>query len=179
MKKNNLIDTKANLRGRIVPFKVQDILNYEIWTSICREGKTATRDTVCTIAKLLQLISAGYTIIPCKTSPKFCQQLLLLEYNYSYNYRISPTFIIEHKRRNYYGVSRQSTTVILGYCFNTPIRSKSLFEAISSNLNHNTFFNYEIKRYCSNDFIDNITNVTISNNIYVPIVGGDVGNVKE
>ena len=119
--------------NKIVRFKVQDILNYEVWTSICREGKTAVRNTTCTISKLLQLISAGYTIIPCKTSPKFCQQILLLGYDYSYEHKIKPTafnkniiptFFINYEQPHYYGVSGTKKKAILGYCFNEPIRDR-------------------------------------------------------
>ncbi len=174
-----------NYTGEIVSYKAQDILHCEMWTNICREGKTAVRNTTCTISKLLQLISAGYTVIPCKTSPKFCQQILLLRYNYSdekeiepiaFNKKIMPTFIINHEQPCYYSVSSAEKQAILGYCFNEPIRSKTLMKAISTRLlsrldNYNYWGNYELKSYCSNYFTTKVTGITISNNIYIPVEG--------
>lgn len=174
-----------NYTGEIVPYKTQDIVHYEVWTSIRLEGKTAIRNTTCTIPKLLQLISKGYTIIPYKTSPKFCQQILLLGYDYSYNQKIEPiafnkkimpTFIINHEQPCYYSVSSAKRQAILGYCFNEPIRNKNLMRAISTRLlsrldNYNDCGNCELESYCSNYLTTKVTGVTISNNIYVPVEG--------
>ncbi len=70
---------------------------------------------------------------------------------------------------------------ILGYCFSEAIRSENLKRDISRNLQEMLFnlrsLENEIYSYNSYDY-GTITNVTITNNIYAPVVGG-IANEKE
>ena len=63
---------------------------------------------------------------------------------------------------------------ILGYCFKSPIEDEKLKEDIYSNLQKMLFSSKSLKSENDDYYIDDysiITNVTITNNIYVPVGG--------
>lgn len=172
----------------LVPYPVDDILDYEV-----RIAKFYVRNDIrdirirndyFSIAKILQLFSEGYIIIPSNSTEElepFFQQVILIEFYYGNtpdfkqelkNKNIFPTFIIEHEERGCIGYDY---TAILGYCLSKTIENETIMEEIYSHL-------YKILFNCQNaetaiDFYNaydygKITNVTISNNIYVPVEGG-------
>lgn len=177
------IDTKEVAVG-LVPYQVEDILNYEVWIEQCNGGndigEIEFRNSFCTIHYLVNLISEGYLIYPWKPSKYFYQQMLLFEYNgdiskfkqTSLDNNVFPTFIIEHKRFNS-DSNTMDNTAILGYLFRKPIKNIKVMKGIHDYLTDIMNYPYcgELYNYCTYDY-GKITNVTITNNIYIPVKGG-------
>lgn len=185
MKKNQkTIETKDNSGIKIVPVKVQDILNYEVRIGECHVrndiSETIIKNDYLSISKLMKMISEGFFITTSnfneKLEPSF-EQVILMEYWYGNNpdfkqelkdKNIFPTFIIEHDKG---GELAEEHTAVLGYCFNKRIDSPQLradiFNAFGKIFPSDSAL---IECYNAYDWGD-ITNLTISNYVYVPVEG--------
>lgn len=182
-----IIDTKEVTVG-LVPYQVDDILDYEVRIAECSARNNIRdiriRNDYFSIAKIIHLFSEGYFISPYYNEDvlePFFQQVFFIDYWYGNdpNFKqelkdknIFPTFIIEHEEG---GAMESDHTAILCYCFNEPITSEQLVADIYDALCKN-IFDYEdpdteIDCYNIYDY-GKITNVTISNNIYIPLEGG-------
>lgn len=193
MKKfDNEIDTKDNSNITILPLEVANILNFEV-----RIAEYSARDNIrdirvrhdyLNISNLIKKISEGYFITPYgyedPVTP-FYQQVYLIEYWYGNNpdfkqelkgKNIFPTFIIEHGKG---GDLADEETAVLGYCFIKPITdgqfADDIFNALCKKIfNSKFFYDDEIDFYTPYDY-GNITNLTISNNVYVAVKGDSYG----
>lgn len=182
MKKfENEIDTKDNSSITILPLEVEDILSFEVriaeyYTRNIRDIRV--RNDYLSIAKLIDTISEGYNITICdfkQVQP--IKQVLLIEYWYGNNpdfkqelkdKNIFPTFIIEHDKG---GELAEEHTAVLGYCFNKLIDSPQL-EADIFNAFGKIFPSASALIECYNAYDwGDITNLTISNYVYVPVEG--------
>lgn len=178
---NNLIDTKDNSDITILPLEVDNILNYKVQIIECHARndirEIIIKNDYLSIAELIKMISDGYDITACnfkqKLTPPF-KQLLLIDYYYGNNpnfkqelkdKNIFPTFIIEHDQGSDF---TEEHTAVLGYCFNEPIDSPQLATDIFNSLG--SIFHSLVECYNAYDW-GNITNLTISNNVYVPVKG--------
>lgn len=191
MKKQNLTDTKDNLSGEIVSFKVQDILNYQISTMYKGE-EYDTLDNY-TILDLLKAISSknpilvdGYVDYDCTQ-----QQVILVHFwnnkehftksevwKYVNEINLVPTFAFNDVIPNTYLKNLetdQETMFSFAYVLNQPILDERIIERISDNLMKNVFSKYHGYIECKHPQIfiieNNITELYISNNVYVPVEG--------
>lgn len=188
---NNLSDTKDNLSGEIVSFKVQDILNYQISTMYKGE-EYDTLDNF-TILDLLKMISSktpilvdGYMDYDCSQ-----QQVILVHFwnnkehftksevwKYVNEIGLVPTFVFNDVIPNTYLKNLetdQETMFSFAYVLNQPILDERVIERISDNLMKNVFSKYHGYIECQHpqNFVieNNITELYISNNVYVPVEG--------
>lgn len=186
----NVIETKDNSNITIVPFEVDNILEHEVRIAECyaRNDIRVIRvsNDFLSIAKLLEKISEGYSITTVNFDENlvpFFQQVFLIDYSYGddpdfkqelKDKNIFPTFIIEHAEG---GFLVDPQTAILVYCFKEPIRSEQSAEDIYNTLWEKIFNSKhsddEICWYSAYD-CGSITNLTISNIVYVPVVNGVV-----
>lgn len=186
------INTKDYISENIVPLKVPDILNYEVRIAECYARNdirdVRIRNDYFSIAKIIQLISDGYFICPSDEMEElepFFQQMILIDYycgnDPNFKQRLAdenilPTFIIEYEGPGI-TCSEGEKNAILGYCFTAPMKNpmheeimcKKICEKIyNSKINYPE--DYEITDYNSYDYGD-ITGISISNNLYVPVFG--------
>ena len=193
MKKfDNEIDTKDNSNITILPLEVANILNFEVRIAeyyACNNIRDIrVRNDYLNISNLIEKISEGYFIIPSdyeNSLTPFFQQVYLIEYWYGNNpdfkqelkaKNIFPTFIIEHGKG---GDLADEETAVLGYCFIKPITdgqfADDIFNALCEKIfNSKPFYDDEIDFYTPYDY-GNITNLTISNNVYVAVKGDSYG----
>lgn len=183
----NLIETKDNSNITILPLEVDDILRREVRIAeyYARNDIRIIRvkNDYLTIAQLIEKISEGYFITTAdfdENQGSFSQQVFLIEYLYedTPDFRqelkaknIFPTFIIEHEEG---GFLAEAQTAILVYCFNEPIENEELAEDIYDTLWKKIFNSkYSDDEICFYSAYDcgAIKNLTISNNVYVPVEG--------
>lgn len=192
MKKENLIDTKENLSGEILPFKVQDVLQYQISTMYQGEDYDTLKN--CTILGLLELICSktpilidGYMDYDCTQ-----QQVILVHFcnnkehytksdvwKYVHEINLIPTFAFNDVVPNTYLENLETdeeTMFSFAYVLNQPILDERIIERISDNLMKNVFSKYHGYIECAHPqyfaIKNNITELYVSNNVYVPVEGG-------
>ena len=192
MKKENLNGNNDNLSGEIVSFKVQDILNYQISTMY----KDKEYDTLgnYTILSLLEMISSKTPILVDGFMDYDCsqQQVILVHFwnnkehftksdvwKYVNEIDLVPTFAFNDVVPNTYlkNLETDETTMFtFAYVLNQPILDERIIERIIDNLMKNVFSKYHGYIECEHPqhFIieNNITELYVSNNVYVPVEGG-------
>lgn len=182
--KNNekIIDTKDNLETKILPiaeglnlktFKVSNILNYEVSFMTSSKSSITFRSKICTIAKLLQLISTEHYI----ASKKHCNQLLFVNLRvkdrdnilkFAESNNLYPTLVINSERYNYDNGICIDGEVTFCYCLKEPVTEyvKSSFVQHLKTVFHSYWDNFNTYGYSGTGKLSNLTNIIISNYIY-------------
>ena len=191
-------DTKVKLTGKLVQFKVQDIMKYQICMYF--PGEKYIQEDNLTVLNLLKELSAGRPLLidGCDNGEFITQQVILVAFmgreeyytnsdvwKYVHEIDFVPTFAFNDIIPNTYLpnlITDQETYFYFGYVLNQPILDKELMDSIITNLSKNVFskFNgYVINSHPQYFEIENnITEMYITNNVYVPVEGG-LANGKE
>lgn len=180
-----ITDTKQNLTGKIVPVKVEDILNYEILTMVCPKGQETYRSKTYTIGKIPQLISKKCSISPDMQYP----QIVFIDLytnnrdnvlKYAESNKLCPTLVLNSEMYDYANGICVNGPVTFCYCFSVPVTNYVMNEFVKHL--KDVFHSYCSGLYCLDYNVSlkifKPTNIIISNNIYVLVKGGIV-NVKE
>lgn len=161
------------------PLKVTNILNYEVSVMTNSIEKSTYKSRTCSIAEILQLISTGHSI----SSEEYPNQLIFVNFPVKYkdsilriaeDNNLYPTFIINSGKYNYDNGIYTNENLTFCYCLEKSIIDyvKYSFEQHLKTVFHSYWDDFNTYGYSGTGLLLGFTNITISNNIYIPVEGG-------
>lgn len=167
-----------SLRGKqfILPTKINNILKYKVWFKV--EKSYNYRSINANLLKILDFISKEQNIILTQNRNGYKQQVLFIEFTdvdteklltRAKHYNLTPTFYFNSK-------STWKTHLIFCYVLTEVVTDRNFIHSLRFHLVNNIFRGYHADfkdyGYYSSMYCDSISNINISDTLYVPNKGG-------
>lgn len=188
---NNILEEEKNYTLEFYPKRVEDISHYKIGMPLFgEETSLVTNLTISDLVKRFseynsypanEYLEKQVVMVSFSSGGEYCTNTNVWEHIHQMSF--IPTFAFNYVSADTYDPIEETYEVsdfIFGYVLDKPITDKKLMNTILDYLSENIFYNfkdeYGIEVHNLTGWLwgpfENITEIYISNNIYVPVEGG-------